>query len=214
MNQNIDKNTPQVNSPKFWDELYISQNDNWSINNPSPVFVHLIEKSDLLKKGKILILGCGKGHDAIYAAKNGFTVVGVDFSEEAIGYSNLAALNENYEIEFLCADFFELNTKFTNYFDYIFEYVSFCAVEPSRVNELLKKCAEYLKPNGKLITQLFPIDNRSDGPPYAIDKNAFYTESKKYFQLEYYSKNIDSIKPRKGNEILLIFKKKNDSNQI
>lgn len=212
MNQNIDKKLPQIEDSKFWNELYISQNDNWSLNSPSPVFVHLIEQTNLIRKGKILILGSGKGYDAIFAAKNGFEVVGVDFSEEAIGFANLAALNEDFSLEFIQADFFDLDEKFQNYFDYIFEYVSFCAVNPERLNKLLEKCASYLKENGRLITQLFPIDKREGGPPFSIDKDEFYDESKKYFDLEFYSKNICSIKPRKGKEILLILKKKNDLN--
>ncbi len=214
MNQNIDKITPQVYSPKFWDDLYISQKDNWNLNTPSPVFVHLIEKTNYLTKGKILILGCGKGYDAIYAASKGFEVTGVDFSEEAIGFANLLKLNEKFDVEFLCEDFFNLDEKFNNYFDYIFEYVTFCAVDPLQTSDLLKKCACLLKPNGKLITQLFPIDNREDGPPFAVDKDSFFKKSKKYFLLELYDKNINSVKPRKGKEVLFILKKKNDFNQV
>lgn len=214
MNQNIDKIYPQINLSKFWDDLYITKNDNWTLNNPSPVFVHLIEKTNLIEKGRILILGCGKGYDALFAAQNNFDVVGVDFSEEALGYANLLAVNENLKLKFIHQDFFELDENYKNHFDYIFEYVTFCAVNPDRLNELIKKCYEYLNENGRLITQLFPVDKREGGPPFSIDKNMFYEESKKYFHLEYYSRNINSINPRKGKEILLILKKKNDINQI
>ena len=52
-----------VNSPHFWDELYKSNHFHWDLGGPTLVFQSLAERR-LLKPGKMLVLGAGRGHDA------------------------------------------------------------------------------------------------------------------------------------------------------
>ena len=73
-----------LDQPEYWNQRYRNNNDTWSLNSANPVFVQLISGKKFPLKEEMLILGCGKGHDAYSAAKLGFKVTGIDFSETAI----------------------------------------------------------------------------------------------------------------------------------
>jgi SAM-dependent methyltransferase len=197
----------EVNSASFWDERYKANQAGWDLKSANPVFVELLDKSEFLKPGKIMVAGCGKGYDSVAAAKKGYDVTAVDFSVEAISFAKLLAGKENVKINFLVQDLFQPDAQFFNYFDYVYEYVTYCSINPSRRKEFAEKISSVIKPGGRLITILFPVDKREGGPPFSIDVIEFYTNFSEFLKLEFSSKQINSIKPRKGREILQVYKK-------
>lgn len=62
-----------------WSSRYKSRPE--ELKPPSDFLMNNIES---LKKGTVLDLACGDGSNAIFLAKQGFEVTGVDFSEEAL----------------------------------------------------------------------------------------------------------------------------------
>jgi SAM-dependent methyltransferase len=152
-------------------------------------------------------VGSGKGYDAVAAAKKNYDVAAVDFSTEAISFSQQLAEEENADINFIKEDFFELGNEYYESFDYIYEYVTYCAVNPRRRKEFAEKISSLLKPGGKLITVIFPIDKRDGGPPFSTDVIEFYRIFSQFLKLEFSSKQINSVKPRKGKEILQVYYK-------
>ena len=196
-----------VEQPEYWDKKYLNSDDKWDLKSPNPVFENIIKENKFLKPCKILILGSGKGYDAVLAAKNGYDVTAIDFSSAVIEASKKIAEIEKVEIEFLQKDIFELDEIYNEKFDAVYEYVTFCAVDPVQKENLLKKISKLLKANGVLLTVVFPIDGRQGGPPFNIDFIEFYRSASKFFKLEFSSRNINSVKPRKGKEILQIYRK-------
>lgn len=71
---------PDVLDENFWNERYRSSHQLWS-GNPNPQLV--AEVSDLAP-GTALDVGCGEGADAIWLARAGWTVHGIDLSGVAI----------------------------------------------------------------------------------------------------------------------------------
>lgn len=194
-----------LDTAAFWDEKYINDEITWDLKGFNPVFEELIKGNEFVKPGKLLISGCGKGYDAVIAAKYGYEVTAVDFASHAIEFAKKNAAKESVDIEFLTEDIFQLDEDLAEQFDYIYEYVTFCAINPERRHEYIRKLSMMLKPTGKLIALLFPIDGRQGGPPFNIDITSFYREASKYFHLEFSSRKIRSIKPRAGKEILQIY---------
>src|SRR5438552_1618772 len=84
---------PQDNPARtgFWESRYIVGNTGWDIGQPAPPFVDLLSGTDAPAPGSMIVPGCGRGHDAIFFAKHGFTVVGVDFAASAIADARAAA---------------------------------------------------------------------------------------------------------------------------
>ena len=187
-----------TDAASFWDEKYLNNEDRWDMKTPTPVFENLIVSQQFIKPGKILILGCGKGYDAILAAKKGFDVYAVDFSIEAIKFAKKMAEEENLKINFLLYDIFDLDSIYKNQFDYIYDYVTYCAISPERRKEYAEKISNLLKQNGKLVALLFPVEERGGGPPFAVDVQEFYSLFSPHLQLKFSSNRINSIKPRMG----------------
>ncbi|MDP3830228.1 MAG: methyltransferase domain-containing protein, partial [Ignavibacteriaceae bacterium] len=185
-----------IEHPNFWDMQYESKKTGWDLNSPNPVFNYLINELPFINPSKLIILGSGKGFDAVLANEKGYDVTAVDFSSTANSYCR--ELNQKFktQINIIEKDFFELDGSLNGTFDIVYEYVTYCAISLSKRNQFLKLVNKLLKPEGRFITVLFPIDNREDGPPFSVDYNQFLLETNHLFNLEYLDKNIPSVKPR------------------
>lgn len=71
---------PSAETPsRFWERFY-EDRDRWS-GNPN---AGLVDEATDLPPGRALDLGCGHGADAIWLAARGWTVTGVDISQNAL----------------------------------------------------------------------------------------------------------------------------------
>ena len=195
----------ETDLPSYWDEKYKRNEADWDLKSANPVFVELMDSGNFMEPGKLLIPGCGKGFDAIAAAKRGFEVTALDFSGEAITFAKKLALEKQTSINFLEEDLFKLDGEYENYFDLIYEYTTYCAIDPGRRNEFAKKIASLLKPGGRLITILFPVEDRPGGPPFGIDPVEVYRNFSRYLKLSFSTNDVNSIKPRKSREIIQLY---------
>ena len=195
------------NNPEYWDDIYIEKTDRWNLNSPNPVFVQLLGGYKFLPDSSMLIIGSGKGFDAVYAAGKGFKVSSIDFSDFAVKYSKKLAGKNNVDIEHITEDLFNLKNNCNKKYDIIYEYVTICSLKPNRRKELLENLDHVLNNRGIFVTVLFPMDGRKGGPPYNVDLIEFYNMAREYWNLEYFTKDINSVKPRKWKEVLLIFRK-------
>ncbi len=73
-----------------------------SINNktlektiPSPLVKHFVEA---VPPGKVLDIGCGKGHDSIFLAERGFKVIAMDTDKSCIDALSIHARQKNLSI--------------------------------------------------------------------------------------------------------------------
>ncbi len=195
-----------VNSSSFWDNLYTSDQFHWDLAGPTAVFQRLAE-SQLLKPGRMLVLGAGRGHDARLFAKHGFEVTAVDFSAEAVEAMNRLA-DPQYPIQIVQADFFSLPATWSGRFDFVLDYTSFCAVLPQRRPEYADLVGRLLKRGGRYIALAFPIGKRPGGPPYVVQPEAIIAlYAERGFTLQHREIPADSAPGRKGHEELLILDK-------
>jgi len=195
----------EIDLPVYWDKKYQKNEANWDLKSANPVFEELIDNEDILKPGRMLIPGCGKGFDAIAAAKRGFEVTAIDFSAEAIKFGKNLAKKENVKVNFLTEDFFILDEKYANYFDSIYEYTTYCAINPERRDEFARQISRLLKPGGKYLTILFPVEDRAGGPPFGINPVEVYKIFSKYLKLSFFTREVNSIKPRKNREVIQLY---------
>jgi methyl halide transferase len=196
-----------VDDPVFWDELYENGEANWDLKTPAPVFTALLKESIIIKPCRLLITGSGKGYDAVEAAKAGYDVTAVDFSSNAIKFAQQLAEKENVKINFIQSDLFKLRDLDPGEFDAVYEYTTFCAINPERREEFAEEITSLISPGGKFIAIVFPIDGREGGPPFNIDVMEFYKIFSSHLQLEYSTRTINSVKPRKNKEILQVYVK-------
>lgn len=165
---------------------------------PNDFFKEEIEK---LTAGKILFVAAGEGRNAVYAAKLGWDVDAIDYSE--VGKQKAERLAEendvsiNYQIEDVFYYSFPLN-----YYDVIVS-VNFHFEEEVR-EHFNQKIIDSLKPNGRIILQVFDkeqIKKNSGGPKdinllYTLEDivNSFYDLEFELFVKENTTRFIDDVK--------------------
>ena len=82
---------PDVRSPDFWEQRYQVGRTGWDRGGPTPEFVAYLEGPQAPDQGKILVVGCGKGHDVLLFARHGVEALGVDFASSAVELGTRAA---------------------------------------------------------------------------------------------------------------------------
>ena len=94
-------NTPSFNVSAVYD--IISKDYDALFNKPS---IHINDFLNIISpKGKILDAGCGSGVDSAYINSLGFSVIGVDLSDEMLSLAKQKTSN----VEFIKKDFTELD---------------------------------------------------------------------------------------------------------
>ena len=196
-----------VNTAEFWEACYESEMDGWDIGGPTPVFERLATK---IPKGRICVIGCGRGYDAVTFAKAGFEVTAIDFAKTAVLASRENARKEEVEMTVLHEDFFDLPDELHDQFDYVLEYTCFCAISPERRFEYDRVIWQLLKPEGKLLGLFFPLDKNVDegGPPWGVNISELHALFGLHWNLESEEMPKESIEPRADREIMMIWKKK------
>ena len=148
-----------VNTPEFWEACYDSQMDGWDLGGPTPVFQRLASE---LPKGKICVIGCGRGYDAVTFASEGFEVTAIDFADTAVMATRERARKADVEVQVLRENIFDLPDELHYQFDYVMEYTCFCAISPLRRFEYDRVVWQLLKPKGKLLGLFLPLDKDID----------------------------------------------------
>ena len=196
-----------VNTAEFWEACYETDNDGLYLGGPTPFFQRLASK---IPKGKICVIGCGRGYDAVTFAKAGFDVTAVDFAEAAVLEARENARNADVSLKVLREDVFDLPEELHGQFDYVMEYTCFCAISPDRRFEYDRVVWQLLKPEGQLLGLFFPLDKEVEegGPPWGVDIMDLHKLFSLHWNLEEEEMPRESIEPRANREIFMRWKKK------
>jgi len=133
---------------KFWNEFYDQtfKKTPFFVNKPDENLVSYLEKK-MIRPNKVLELGCGAGRNAIYLAKQGCSVVGVDLSDKALQWAQKRVDEANVSVELNRANIFELNLQEES-FDFIYDSGCFHHIAPHRRVTYIEMIHKLLKPNG------------------------------------------------------------------
>jgi len=196
-----------VNTAEFWEACYESEMDGWDLGGPTPVFERLASE---MPKGKICVIGCGRGYDAVAFAKAGFDVTAIDFSRNAVMDARENARKEGVDIQVLRENIFDLPEDLFYQFDYVMEYPCFCAISPTRRFEYDRVVWQLLKANGKLLGLFLPLDKELEegGPPWGVEISELHKLFGLHWNLEYEEMPRESIERRADREILMVWRKK------
>ena len=162
----------------FWDERYSNEEYLYG-TEPNQFFKEEIQK--IKPSGKLLLPGEGEGRNAVFAAKLGWKVDAFDQSKVAKQKAiKLAELN-NVIINYSNIDLQKFSTK-KNHYDcaaIIFVHL------PSDIRSpFYKKIIESLKPNGKVILELFSQNQlgKNSGGPQNLEMLSTLEEIKNTFK--------------------------------
>lgn len=184
-----------------WDQAYQENFTPWDKGMPSPPLVEWFARNKIT--GRVLVPGCGVGHDVAHLVSLGIDATGLDIAPTAIErakerYPQLAE-------RFVLGDLFELRDSF----DAIVEHTCLCALPPEWRVRYRDAVASLLKPGGLLIGIWFvnpEMDPGETGPPHGISPEELTTLFVPRFDI------IESHTPqaaypgREGRELLRVMK--------
>ncbi|MGA3676562.1 class I SAM-dependent methyltransferase [Lysinibacillus agricola] len=132
----------------FWNEFYDKtfKKIPFFVNKPDENLVSYLEKK-MIQPSKVLELGCGAGRNAIYLAKQGCSVVGVDVSDRALQLAQERVDEANINVELIGSNIFELDLQEES-FDFIYDSGCFHHIAPHRRVTYIELIHTLLKPNG------------------------------------------------------------------
>jgi SAM-dependent methyltransferase len=93
----------------------------WNIKKPPKELVKLVE-SGKVTPCRTVDLGCGAGNYAIWFAKQGFDVTGIDFSETAIEMANKLTKAEKVNCSFLVGDLTSMDFSVKSKFEFAYDW--------------------------------------------------------------------------------------------
>lgn len=199
----------------FWENRYQEANTPWDLGDASPYFRNFLDhRPGWFEPGKIVVPGCGLGHDAALFAEHGFNVYGVDFSETAVAF---AQKRYGHFCQFRQVDFFDLQMSQevlgTHQFDYVLEHTCFCAIDPSRRVNYRDSVLRLLRPKGYFLGVFWEHDE-PDGPPYSVSMEVLmqiFTSENGFAAVPLPEAAVSCLQDQKndrnGSERLLCFQK-------
>ena len=165
---------PPVSAPAFWEQLYAGGNDGWELGAPAPPLLAWLDSGGAFpaaaEPARLAVPGCGRGHDARLLAKRGYRVWGFDFAEAAVAEARQLAAREGVDVAIEQRDVFTLGRDYPGFFDGVWEYTCFCAIDPARRDEYAQVLHAMLRPGGRLLACFYPMREGTDGPPFPVSQ--------------------------------------------
>ena len=158
-----------------WDQRYHDGRDGWELGQAAPPLAAFLQNDPLAPQppGRVLVPGCGRGHEAALLARLGFTVIGLDISAAGLAEARRLQGADRPELRWLQADLFDAAALDAaglteGSLQGVVEHTCFCAIPPQRRADYLRTVTRLLAPGGWLLG-LFWCHSRPDGPPYGSD---------------------------------------------
>lgn len=176
----------------------------WDKGAAHPVLADLLTENVL--RGRVLVPGCGSGHDVRALAGAGLEVVGLDIAplalERARAFAKAGA--ETYRI----ADLFELPPDMRGAFDGVFEHTCFCAIDPARRADYVAAVSSALRPGGRLLAVFYAEpEHDGDGPPFGCRPEELDVLFGGVFRLLAERRGFPTFLHREGRELLRLFER-------
>jgi SAM-dependent methyltransferase len=187
-----------------WNRRYAEDDTPWDKGEAHPMLRGMLAHGAL--SGRILVLGCGTGHDVRELARRGLEVVGLDVAPLAI--ERARAHKPVGQETFILGDLFDLPVEVRGTFDGLFEHTCFCAIDPTRRADYAEAVAAALRPGGRLLAVFYATpDNGGEGPPFGCTAEEIDALFGGNFRLLEEHTEIPTFAEREGRELLRLYER-------
>jgi cyclopropane fatty-acyl-phospholipid synthase-like methyltransferase len=148
-----------------WQAQYEAGETPWDEGGAHPALADYIAEAGEFA-GRILLPGCGRGHDVRGISTHANEVIGLDIAPGAI--AEALKFPKSGREEYILGNLFDLPSELRQSFDWIVEHTCFCAIDPSMRPAYVEAVAGALKPGGHLFA-IFYLDTAVDRrPPHGV----------------------------------------------
>lgn len=188
-----------------WEDLYQRGETGWDKGAPAPGLLAFLETHPLT--GRVLVPGCGRGHDVYALAEAGAReVVGLDLAPSAV-----AQARQHPKACYVVGDLFALPESLQGVFDAVFEHTCFCAIPRVRRDDYARSVAQALTPGGLLLALFYlnPRDNSDPtlGPPFGVTVVELEAHFTPHFTIVRAEPPAATYPGREGREVLWLLQK-------
>ena len=166
--------------PTDWEALYQARDTHWDKGEPTPSLVDFLRANPELPRGRVLVPGCGRGHDAREWARAGFEVLGLDLAPSAVQEAQAltpAGLSATFRLADFLADASEPPV------DWLFEHTLFCAIPPEQRDGYVAAAARQVKPGGNYLAVNYLQPRDEWGPPFGVTVAELRRRFEPHFEL-------------------------------
>ncbi|MCB1801878.1 MAG: methyltransferase domain-containing protein [Gammaproteobacteria bacterium] len=145
-----------------WEQRYSAGKTGWDRGSASPALVDWLARGGM-PRGRVLVPGCGHGHEVAALVRHGCDVTAVDIASQPV-----ATLRRQLDALDLAADVVQadlLHWQPAEAFDAVYEQTCICAIDPAHWSDYERRLADWLRPGGQLFG-LFMQTGRDGGPPF------------------------------------------------
>lgn len=200
---------PDIDSPEFWDLCYQQGMTPWEYGTFAPPLKTFLETPYKMPPGKLAVLGCGTGHDALLLARSGYQVTAIDFSQHAINatYKRFQEAGVAGTTGFLLQrNIFDL-FEYHGYFDSVFEHTCFCSISPDNRKRYFFAVRDLLRQGGKFLALWWIGERRGGGLPFSISKDEIFEMFDGTFSFDLVFEPQDSFPQDQGKELITLMTK-------
>ena len=126
----------------------------WNVVTPPNDLVELIENGKV-KPCKTIDLGCGIGNYALYFARKGFEVTGIDISPSAVKMAKENAKKNGVKCSFLTVDVLGDLNDVQETFDFAYDWEMLHHIFPEDRKKYVENVYRILNPKGKYLSVCF-----------------------------------------------------------
>jgi SAM-dependent methyltransferase len=154
-----------VHDRSSFENLYAGQ-PRWEIGRPQKAILDVADKIS----GSVLDAGCGTGENALFFAKMGQKVTGIDFLAEPITIAKQKAAERGLTATFLVMDALAL-MELPEVFDSAIDSGLFHVFSDDDRRRYVEGLASVLKPGGRLFLLCFSDAEQGDQGPRRVSRN-------------------------------------------
>jgi SAM-dependent methyltransferase len=166
-----------------WEEAY-KTTPPWDVGRPQPALVEIVQYGELTKT-TVLDVGCGTGENALYLARNGFSVVGIDLSTGAIAAAKAKATERKLKADFRVGNALSLDFA-SSRFDNAIDSGLFHTFNDADRMPFAREIARVLAPKGRYFMLCFSNKEPTNwGGPRRVTKEEIEATFSAFFNINY-----------------------------
>lgn len=169
---------------KFWHNCWSERDIGFHQSEINAYLMKYWPSLQLPEQSTVLVPLCGKSRDMVWLAQQGFSVIGLELSEVAVGEffeelevkpeierSDRFVIYTAGNIRILCGDFFAVTAQDLGQVNAVYDRAALVALPPKMRERYAEHMTQLVSDQAKTLLITFEYDaGQAKGPPFCVDR--------------------------------------------